>query len=495
MWTALLLRACCLAQPVCKETDPQVLILGAGMSGVAAARTLYDKGITSFVILEAYDKVGGRITWADIGGVKAEQTFGVLSGIDFTKSETFKPNPIWNLMQATNFSFFEKWNNRKTAYNGNGTDVTVDYLAAVDRYNIAWDKAANITAERNAQGKGDISFREALNMSNSWFPRTPEELLVDKLYNEYTYGVPPEIFSAFLVVTDRTSADYGISDVFLTDPRGAQFLVQYLGDPFLKRPNTLHLNTTVSAIEYSSDCVCANVVENGRQGGRYCGRYGIVSFNIGVLQSGRVSFSPPLPQWKMNAIGQFWYPFYMTIFVLFNETFWNQSQTGNYLVSSKTELMFRHMGLFYPSKPPLILTYAVGTLANKIQGQSLDQTKQDIIDVLRTVYGNFRASIVDISIPNRALYDSYGFFGFSVPKVGTTSGTFANLSAPVGNLYFCGQGTSEKYPEYVHGAYDTGLRTANTILNVIVPTKSGGVSDCFQTSIVILLLTLCWIVW
>ena len=494
VWTMLLTRPFCLAQPVCKVTDPQVLILGAGMSGVAAARTLYDKGITSFVILEAYHKVGGRITWADIGGVKAEQTFNILSGIDFTRSGAYKTNPIWNLMQATNFSYFDKWNSGRSAYDGNGTDVTVDYLAAVDRYGIAWETAANLTAERSAQGKGDISFREALNMSN-WFPRTPEELLVDKFYNEYSYGVPFEKISAFAAVIDRTYTDYGNSDVFLTDPRGAQFLVQYLGDPFLKRPNTLHLNTTVSAIEYSSDCVCANVVENGRQGGRYCGRYGIVSFNIGVLQSGIVSFSPPLPQWKMNAIGQFWYPFYMQIFILFNETFWNQSQASSFLVSSKTEMLFRLIGLFYPSKPPLLLVYAVGSLAEKIRGQSLDQTKQDIIDVLRTVYGNFRANVVGISIPDRALYDSYGFFGYNALKIGATHGTFANLSAPVGNLYFSGDASSEIYPNYAHGAYETGLRAANLILNqTVTPNKSSGVSNCFQTSVIILLLTLCWIV-
>ena len=36
----------------CENADAEVLILGAGMSGISAARTLYDNGVTDFVILE-----------------------------------------------------------------------------------------------------------------------------------------------------------------------------------------------------------------------------------------------------------------------------------------------------------------------------------------------------------------------------------------------------------------------------------------------------------
>ena len=36
----------------CENADAEVLILGAGMSGIAAAKTLYDNGVTDFIILE-----------------------------------------------------------------------------------------------------------------------------------------------------------------------------------------------------------------------------------------------------------------------------------------------------------------------------------------------------------------------------------------------------------------------------------------------------------
>ena len=36
----------------CENADAEVLILGAGMAGITAAKTLYDNGVTDFIILE-----------------------------------------------------------------------------------------------------------------------------------------------------------------------------------------------------------------------------------------------------------------------------------------------------------------------------------------------------------------------------------------------------------------------------------------------------------
>ena len=52
--------------------DADVLILGAGMSGVAAARTLFEAGVKNFLVLEARDEIGGRMRSAKFAGVTVE---------------------------------------------------------------------------------------------------------------------------------------------------------------------------------------------------------------------------------------------------------------------------------------------------------------------------------------------------------------------------------------------------------------------------------------
>ena len=47
--------------------------LGAGAAGITAAKTLYDRGITDFLVLEAQDYIGGRMRSVPFAGMKIEE--------------------------------------------------------------------------------------------------------------------------------------------------------------------------------------------------------------------------------------------------------------------------------------------------------------------------------------------------------------------------------------------------------------------------------------
>ena len=49
------------------ERSPKVVIVGAGISAVAAANLLVNEGVHDVVMLEATDRVGGRIWSIDLG--------------------------------------------------------------------------------------------------------------------------------------------------------------------------------------------------------------------------------------------------------------------------------------------------------------------------------------------------------------------------------------------------------------------------------------------
>jgi len=58
--------------------DASVLILGGGVSGIIAARTLGENGITNFRIVEARDELGGRLRSIPFGASGKQRTVEVI---------------------------------------------------------------------------------------------------------------------------------------------------------------------------------------------------------------------------------------------------------------------------------------------------------------------------------------------------------------------------------------------------------------------------------
>lgn len=49
------------AAPTAPKTNPRVIIVGAGLAGIAAARDLVDAGVKDVLLLEARHRPGGRL--------------------------------------------------------------------------------------------------------------------------------------------------------------------------------------------------------------------------------------------------------------------------------------------------------------------------------------------------------------------------------------------------------------------------------------------------
>ena len=76
-----------LSSPV-KVNKTKVLILGAGLSGITAAKTLLDKNITDFLILDGKNYTGGRIHAVPFAGLNIEVG---ANWIHFTEDEETAP--------------------------------------------------------------------------------------------------------------------------------------------------------------------------------------------------------------------------------------------------------------------------------------------------------------------------------------------------------------------------------------------------------------------
>ena len=86
-----------------KASDTQVLILGGGVAGIIAARTLAAQGITDFLIVEARDELGGRMRSTTFGAPKRQLTVELgANWIHGTQTDDGPANPIFELARKHN---------------------------------------------------------------------------------------------------------------------------------------------------------------------------------------------------------------------------------------------------------------------------------------------------------------------------------------------------------------------------------------------------------
>jgi len=79
-----------------RPSDSKVLILGGGVTGIIAARTLHANRIDDFIIIEARDELGGRLKSTNFAGLTVELGANWVQG---TQTGDGPPNPIFSLVQ------------------------------------------------------------------------------------------------------------------------------------------------------------------------------------------------------------------------------------------------------------------------------------------------------------------------------------------------------------------------------------------------------------
>ena len=106
-------------------------------------------------------------------------------------------------------------------------------------------------------------------------------------------------------------------------------------------------------------------------------------------------------------------------------------------------------------------------------GEDKARIAKELVPVLKKVFVNFikklgkDPELLGIELKNWEL-DPLFRGAYSNPVVGTRSDDFATLLSPVdGKLFFAGEGLSELYYGFLHGAYLTGQDQANKIAAII----------------------------
>ncbi|XP_052211585.1 polyamine oxidase 1-like [Diospyros lotus] len=430
-----------------------VIIVGAGISGLSAAKVLAEHGVDDVVILEASDRIGGRIRKAEFGGVSVELGAGWIAGVGGRE-----PNPVWELARKSDLRtcFSDYSNARYNIYDHSGK-IFPSGLAA-DSYRKAVDSAIQRLRTQEANLDADSSKpSEPLSV-----PKTPIELAIDFILHDFEMAEVEPI---------STYVDFGEREFLVADKRGYEHLLYKMAETFLLTSegkivdNRLKLNKVVRELRHSRSGVRL-VTEDGSA---YEANYAILSVSIGVLQSNLISVTPPFPNWKLEAIEKCDVMVYTKIFLRFPYKFWPCGAEKEFFIYAHERrgyyTFWQHMENAFPGSNILVVTLTNGE-SKRVEAQSDQETLKEAMEVLRNMFGPHIPDASDILVPRwwnnrfqRGSYSNYPIY-FNQQIIN-------NIKAPVGRIFFTGEHTSERFNGYVHGGYLAGIDTGKALLEEI----------------------------
>ncbi|XP_047976617.1 polyamine oxidase 1-like isoform X1 [Salvia hispanica] len=428
-----------------------VIIVGAGISGITAAKILAENGVDDVLILEAADRIGGRIRKEDFGGVTVELGAGWIAGVGGKQS-----NPVWELARHSDLRtcLSDYSNARYNIYDHSGKIFPSGVAAQ------SYQKAVESAIQKLRKQETSPDVDASLLSETASAPKTPIELAIDFILHDFEMAEVEPI---------STYVDFGDREFLVADERGYEHLLYKMAETFLFTTedgeisdSRLKLNKVVRELQHSRNGVSVKTED----GSVFDAHYVILSVSIGVLQSHLISFSPPLPRWKTEAISNCDIMVYTKVFLKFPRKFWPCGPEKEFFVYAHERrgyyTFWQHMENAYPGSNILVVTLTNGE-SKRIEAQSDQETLVEAMEVLRNMFGHDIPDAMDILVPRwwnnrfqRGSYSNYPIF--------TNHQLVDDIKAPVGRIFFTGEHTSEKFSGYVHGGYLSGIDTTKAIL-------------------------------
>ena len=406
-----------------------VVIVGAGAAGIAAARRLAAAG-RRVAVIEAADRIGGRCT-------TDTRTFGVPYDRGAHWLHMPDINPVAKLAGAARLEVYpappgQKLRiGRRFAREGE----MEDFLAALVRTNRA-------IAEAAARGKNDVSCAQAL----------PKDLLDLRPAVEFVLGP----FGCAKDLTDVSVYDFAKSaerDIDAFCRQGLGTLLARLGSGL-----PVQLSTPAITIHWSARSPLA--IDTAR--GRLEAAAAIVTASTGVLAAGKLKFNPPLPRRHLDAIAKLSLGSYDHIALELD---------GNPLGLQSDDLVFEKATsnrtaavLANVSGTPLCLIEVAGRFGASLAAQGEAAMVEFAIDWLGDLYGADVRKAVRRRHASNWAKEPWALGAFSAAAVGGQPSRRI-LMEPVGNrVYFAGEAVHETLWGTVGGAWESGERAADAVL-------------------------------
>jgi len=419
-----------------KQNNKKVLVIGAGISGLAAANKLQNNGY-SVMVLEARSHSGGRIM--------TDRSLGVTFEIGAGWIHSPRGNPISDLVKQVNASTIVTDDDSLKVYQNNNEQITDRML---DKLDSAYERLLE-KVDNKIERKQNLSLYEAILDIDKSALEDPLMLWALSAFTEFDVGGAIEKISAYYFDEDK---GFDGDDVIL--PNGYdEILKPLLSDLDIK------YNQFVQTIDYSYQSLIVKTNSS-----EYKADYVICSVPLGILKSKLVQFIPELPDNYQKSINKIPMGNVTKALLKFPHSFWPVS-TQYFGNISKTKGKWPYFVNYRKfSNSNILLALSFGDYAQHAENLSNEQIKDELLIVLKRMFGKNIPEPESIII-SRWSKDPFTLGAYSYTGVGITPNDFNQLAVPINqNLFLIGEHTTFNYHGTVHGAYLSGIAAADKII-------------------------------
>ncbi len=439
-------KANALSTEMSKIASKKIIVVGAGLAGLAAARALQQAGCT-VEVLEARDRIGGRIHtsehWPDLPlDLGASWIHGV------------QGNPIRALAKQTNASTITTSTKSARVFYAADSALQNDDLfeSAESMIEAALKQARNSPT--------DISIRTAIDqyLSNKRISE-PLSQQIDFLLNstlEQEYSGSVEQLSAHYFDEDEL---FDGADVVFA--QGYQTIVKHLAQGL-----NIRTQQVVQTIKYNDSGVMLTVAtgndsDNSQQ---FTADAVVVTVPLGVLQAQKIAFNPQLPEEKSHAIQSLGMGVLNKVYLRFSDIFWKPKSVWLEWVSKQKGQWSEWVDFAYVAKSPVLLGFNAADYGRAIEQKNDDTIIREAMDVVRQMLGSDIPNPIDAQI-TRWAQDEFSLCSYSYNALNMDEFARDEFAKPVNNrLFFAGEATHKTYFGTAHGAYLSGVNVASQIL-------------------------------
>lgn len=419
----------------------KVIILGAGLSGLAAAIKLSENNY-DVTVLEARDRIGGRVFSYNID---KEDDIVIELGAEWIGGSHTRLLDIckeFNLELKDNH-FKDRLIYEDKFYNPGEWDYSAEWKEKFNRIISDYSKMSD--ADKILLDKMDW-WRFLMNHDISL-----KDLDIREYADSTDFGESIRFVSAYAALAEYAeSNEYNEMDFKVKG--GNSKIAEALADKLGR--SKIILNCKAESVNQGN-----NISVKCNNGLTYeCDK---LVCTLPTFSVSKIKWQPGLPSEKVNAINALQYARINKCATLFKEKFWKEDDFS--IITDKYSHYFYHASKNQSSPKGVLISYSVGDKADIISRQSKDERIRIISGNLNLAFGDV-SSLVEDNVNYYWGLDKYSMGAYALYGKGQWFGIMPDLKSKFKNVHFAGEHIAD-WQGFMEGAVVSGEDAAEEIMS------------------------------